>query len=145
MRRSEAACFVWGWGLVTLVALERLPPRALGVPLAVMMGTMALNQLRAHTAHRCLHPGVPSDEAAMVRDAVNVEARGLTRLCFPLGIELHALHHLEPAIPFHHLAEAHRRLTAALPPESVYRQASEPGLWASLRRLYDSAAPPARG
>jgi fatty acid desaturase len=135
MRVDEVLCFAWGWGLVALAAGGALPARAPWVLLGVMVGAASLNQLRALAAHRFVHSGEPGGDLEMLRDTVNVEVSPLERLVFPLGIQLHALHHLAPSIPFHHLEEAHRRLTARLPPESVYRRASEPGLATALRRL----------
>jgi hypothetical protein len=42
-------------------------------------------------------------------------------------------------MPYHSLAEAHRRLMAELPPDSPYRRTESPGLWASLCELWRAA------
>jgi fatty acid desaturase len=52
------------------------------------------------------------------------------------------LHHLFPAMPYHNLAEAHRRLMKELPPGSPYRLTEGESLLASLRRLWRAARRP---
>lgn len=46
----------------------------------------------------------------------------------PVGLRYHALHHLLPSLPYHALGEAHRRISAALTPDSPYHKASYKGL-----------------
>src|SRR3546814_19469343 len=54
-------------------------------------------------------------------DSVNVPPPGLLpELWAPVGLRYHALHHLLPGVPYHSLAEAHRRLKDALPADSQY-------------------------
>jgi fatty acid desaturase len=139
MRVSEVACCAWAWGLSSLVAAHWLPLRALGAPLAVMTLAMALNQVRAHTTHRFQSEGAPLDEAGMLADSINVEVTALGRLLFPLNVNLHALHHLAPAVPFHNLERAHRRLVRLLPSTAGYRDAAEPGAWHALAALLASS------
>jgi fatty acid desaturase len=50
----------------------------------------------------------------------------------PLGLHLHALHHLFPNIPYHNMPEAHRRVLAALPQGSVYHAVSGRNFLAEL-------------
>jgi fatty acid desaturase len=57
----------------------------------------------------------------------------------PVGLRFHALHHLLPGLPYHALPEAHRRLMAALPPDSPYRRTNSPSLRASLTHLFRDA------
>jgi len=40
-----------------------------------------------------------------------------------IGFDLHALHHLFPNIPYHSMPEAHRRIAAFLPIDSIYHLA----------------------
>ncbi len=53
----------------------------------------------------------------------------------PVGLRYHALHHLMPRLPYHNLAPAHRRLVAALPPDSDYRRVEQTGLVPAVARL----------
>jgi fatty acid desaturase len=70
-------------------------------------------------------------------DTINYDrARWAAELWGPVGLRLHALHHLMPALPYHALPEAHRRLVSALPPDSAYRLTESPGLLASLADLW---------
>ena len=47
-----------------------------------------------------------------------------TALLFPVGLRYHALHHLFPALPCHHMGTAHRRLMQNLPSDSPCRATS---------------------
>jgi fatty acid desaturase len=57
-----------------------------------------------------------------------------------VGLRYHALHHLLPALPYHRLAEAHRRLTAELPVSSAYHRAHHKGLTGLMIRLFGGRA-----
>ena len=66
-------------------------------------------------------------------DSVNYPKHGwITELWGPVGTRFHALHHLFPSLPYHAFPEAHRRLVAALPEDSPYRQTEEPSLTAAI-------------
>jgi fatty acid desaturase len=97
-----------------------------------------INALRTMAAHRFRHPA--RTEIAYVDqmlDSVNIPGNMLTtELWAPLGLRYHALHHLFPAIPYHALGTAHRRLVAQLPADSPYRQTISSGLWATLAELW---------
>jgi fatty acid desaturase len=56
----------------------------------------------------------------------------------PVGLRFHALHHLLPGVPYHHLLEAHRRLVAALGADSPYHRANYAGLPGLVGRLVRS-------
>lgn len=57
-----------------------------------------------------------------IADSINFAGRSpLTALLFPVGLRYHALHHWFPALPYHSLGRAHRRLMAQLPADSPYR------------------------
>ena len=136
MRIDEALCFVWAWSLVALVVGQVLPLSALVVPLSMSFGAVLCNQLRGHAAHRFVSDGSPYDEVAILSDSLNVEPKNaLERLLMPLGVGLHALHHVAPAIPFHNLQRAHRRVLRLMPMSSPYHHATVRGLgrcWVAL-------------
>jgi fatty acid desaturase len=58
----------------------------------------------------------------------------LTLLFFPFSIRYHALHHLFPSMPYHHLAAAHAHLAATLPLDSPYLTLDRPGWWSVAGR-----------
>jgi fatty acid desaturase len=58
----------------------------------------------------------------------------------PVGLRFHALHHIFPTMPYHALAEAHRRLMRELPAESPYRLTEARSLWSEIGRLWQRAA-----
>jgi NAD(P)-dependent dehydrogenase (short-subunit alcohol dehydrogenase family)/fatty acid desaturase len=133
---SELACAAWAWACVALLAAGALPLRALWVVLGLLAAAVTLNQLHAFAAHRFESDGSQLSVARQLADSVNVTADSLVaRLLLPCGIGFHALHHFCPALPYHALREAHRRLLAALPEGSVYHRTVSPGLFASLAEL----------
>ena len=109
---------------------------------AALMAAVALvNQLRTLVAHGWTSDGTPMSITEQFLDSVNVPPPGFLPLVWaPVGLRYHALHHLLPAVPYHHLAEAHRRLAEALPPASAYHRAQHAGLFAPLRALVARAA-----
>jgi len=102
--------------------------------------TIALNWLRNLAGHRFRNDGRELDYFGQLVDSISVIGNPLwTELLFPLGLRYHALHHLFPAIPYHNLGRAHRRLMQALPADSPYRQTIYPGLWPVLVDLWRNA------
>ncbi len=76
---------------------------------------------------------------AQYLDSVNVPPPALLPMLWaPVGLRYHALHHLLPGVPYHGLAEAHRRLSAAVDKDSPYHRASYPGLPGLVDRLVRS-------
>jgi fatty acid desaturase len=73
---------------------------------------------------------------AQYLDSVNVPPPTLLpALWAPVGLRYHALHHLLPSVPYHNLAEAHRRLTALVERDSPYHKASYAGLPGLVHQL----------
>lgn len=123
--RIEAACAAWAIALVALVASGTLSLRAFAIMLAVASGVATVNQVRTLAAHLWENDGEPMTVTAQYLDSVNVPPPALLpALWAPVGLRYHALHHLLPGVPYHALGEAHRRLTAALAPDSPYNKAN---------------------
>ncbi|WP_232494375.1 fatty acid desaturase family protein [Novosphingobium kaempferiae] len=121
-----AASFAWGW-------------RPLLIAIAVVSFTALLNQVRTLVAHLWENDGEAMTVTAQYLDSVNVPPPGFVAAMWaPVGLRYHALHHLLPSMPYHSLAEAHRRLTAHLEAGSTYGKASYPGLSPLLGRLVSS-------
>jgi fatty acid desaturase len=126
---QETACSVWAITLIALVATGTIPLRAFLIFLAVAAGVMVLNQVRTLVAHLWENEGEAMTVTAQYLDTVNVPPPTLLpALWAPVGLRYHALHHLLPGVPYHNLAEAHRRITAAVEPGSPYHKASYAGL-----------------
>ncbi|HUO56751.1 MAG TPA: fatty acid desaturase [bacterium] len=74
-------------------------------------------------------------------DSVTVPGNVITTaLWAPVGLRYHAVHHLFPGMPYHHLGEAHRRLTKQLPPNSVYHLTLRGSLFDGLAHLWRETA-----
>ncbi len=108
-RWQEAGACLWALALVGSVF-------AFGwKPLLVYMGIHAImtviNQLRTLVAHLWENEGEAMTVTAQYLDTVNVPPPGWWAAVWaPVGLRYHALHHLLPGVPYHALAEAHRRM-----------------------------------
>ena len=134
----ELATSVWAIGLIALTATGILPLRAFITFMVVGGGVALVNQLRTLVAHLWENEGEPMTVTAQYLDSVNVPPPALLpALWAPIGLRYHALHHLLPALPYHSLGEAHRRLVAALGTDSPFNKANYkgmPGLVAKIAR-----------
>lgn len=140
-RAQEIAAWLWSWALVGLVASGGLAARYVLTGAALMSAVALVNQLRTLVAHAWTSDGAPMTMTEQFLDSVNVPPPGVLPLIWaPVGLRYHALHHLLPAVPYHNLAEAHRRLVAALPQASAYHRAQHRGLLAPLGALVGRAA-----
>jgi fatty acid desaturase len=65
-------------------------------------------------AHKYASAGRSMDAAAQLRDSTTFTLPALLgELLCPVGQRFHAAHHLFPYLPYHALAEAHRRVLAS--------------------------------
>ncbi len=132
----EAACAAWALALIAGVATGLIPWRGFGIALLIVAGVTILNQVRTLVAHLWDNDGDVLSVTDQYLDSVNVPPPGLLpALWAPVGLRYHALHHLLPGVPYHGLAEAHRRLVAALPAASPYHAANYRGLSGLVVRL----------
>lgn len=133
---QEAGASLWAISFVALVATGTIPLRAAGFFLAILSGTMLLNQLRTLVAHLWENDGEPLTVTAQYLDSVNVPPPALLpALWAPVGLRYHALHHLLPSLPYHSLGEAHRRLARTLDAESPYHRGNHRGLPQLIGRI----------
>jgi fatty acid desaturase len=140
---QESAASVWSITLIAMVISGVLSWRAFGIYLAIVSGTMLLNQTRTLVAHLWENEGEAMTVTAQYLDSVNVPPPAtLPALWAPVGLRYHALHHLLPSLPYHSLGEAHRRLTKALAADSPYHRGSYSGLPHLVARLARNTVTP---
>ena len=115
------ACTLYAWTAVVAIAVGWIPGRAVLVLALVLAGTLAINAARMVASHVY---GVPGERTihAQFFDSLNFpDHRWKSWWWAPLGLHLHALHHLFPSIPYHNLPAAHRRLARKAGADGAYR------------------------
>ena len=131
---QELGASLWALTVLTWSATHSWRPLAIGI--AVVSMTAVLNQVRTLVAHLWANDGDAITVTAQYLDSVNVPPPAmLSPLWAPVGLRYHATHHLLPSLPYHSLAEAHRRLMAQLSEQSTYHGANYPGLFALTGKL----------
>lgn len=133
----EIACSIRAWLIFAVVFTGFAPWYR--IPALYMLGMLAmgLNYVRNLVAHHYRSDGQPMTHEDQLRDSVNITGDFFfTELFFPLGLRFHALHHLFPALPYHNLGIAHRRLMKELPADSLYRKTVYSSFWGALRDLW---------
>ena len=139
---QEFFCFLW---LLTLVSVVFFTRDTLPWPFFIQSYTTAvilltLNALRTLGAHRWSNDKEQMSFEQQLLDSVNYpESRIVGELWAPVGLRYHALHHLFPAIPYHNLGVAHRKLVANLPAENIYNQTDAKTLTGVLQNLWQRA------
>lgn len=140
---QEFFCFAWcAWFLVRggIMRGQWIDPFWL-VGYAVGVGVLVLNEVRTLGAHRWTNDRTEMTFEAQLLDSVNYPGRPwISELWGPIGTRFHALHHLFPGLPYHNLGEAHRRLAAGLPADSIYHQTTATSLWSEIGALWRRAA-----
>jgi len=139
---QEAATF--GWLLVGLLALGTvLRPWAVGLvqqAYLAAVGVAGVNAVRSLTSHRWAGDHEAMTWEQQLLDSTNFAGRAwLDELWAPVGQRFHATHHLFPALPYHNLAIAHRRLMEALPPDAPYRRCCRASVLGELADLWRRA------
>lgn len=141
---QEWGCCSVVWSLVVGTISGLLPWQWLLKLYLVSVTVLIVNTIRTLAAHRFTNNGEPMSYEAQLLDSVNIVQPGLrnwiVRLWAPLGLQYHALHHLFPAIPYHHLALAHKRLMQGLPQNSAYHIATTDSLTRTLLGLVNGLA-----
>jgi len=131
---QEFACCIWAWSLAYLAWTGRISSGTILKTYAVFLFWIGLNQLRTLAAHHYASGGMPQSYAGQALDSSTfADGVFLPELWAPVGMRYHALHHILPALPYHTMREAHRRLMGSLPVDSPYRKTLQPGLLSVVR------------
>lgn len=144
----EAGASLWALALIASVFV--LGARPLLIAMVVLGFVALLNQLRTLVAHLWENEGEAMSVTAQYLDSVNVPPPALfAGMWAPVGLRYHATHHLLPSLPYHSLAEAHRRLSGHLAPETTYWRASHGGMiplvWRIARSTMGARSLPEQG
>jgi fatty acid desaturase len=134
-RAQELGCFLYIVAMAIAIAGGFVPLETVLQSYTVIAILLLLHAIRIMVGHRYDADG-SRDRIDQVADSFNFTRNPqLTCLMAPLGFHLHALHHLFPKIPYHNMAEAHRRISAALPPDSFYHRAEDPSYFRAVARF----------
>lgn len=107
---------------------------------ALAVAASGLNWLRTLAAHGYRNTGAAMSFRQQIEDSIGIAGHPLlTELLFPVGLRYHSLHHWFPALPYHSLGTAHRRLMASLPQDSPYRRTLHPSYAHAVREMWRSA------
>lgn len=138
---QEVGASAWALFVVWWSATHSWRPLLIGI--AVVSLTALLNQIRTLVAHLWENEGEAMTVTGQYLDSVNVPPpAALAPLWAPVGLRYHALHHLLPSMPYHSLAEAHRRIVAHLGAGSTYEKGNYNGLLPLVGRLARSTMLP---
>jgi len=136
---QEAACFLYSVAVVVLVVTGYISLVRLAEAYAVVTLLLFVNWLRVLVVHRYESRNRPMTFADQVLDSVDHTAFPIfAELWAPLGLRYHAIHHFFPALPYHAIPEARRRLCAALPPDAGLWQTADRSMQTTLLRLLSS-------
>ncbi|WPB58949.1 fatty acid desaturase [Xylophilus sp. GOD-11R] len=136
----EALCFAFLATLAMLVAFDVITGWQVFMGYLLLAFTLGLNWVRNLAAHKYVNDGTPMDHAGQVEESINITGQTwLTVAFFPVGLRYHALHHLFPALPYHNMDEAHRRLMQHLPADASYRLTNRDSFFTVVGELWQSA------
>ena len=139
---QEFFCFLAGFWLIfrnPILYGEVFDPLWI-LAYCVAIGLLTLNEVRTLGAHRWTGEGGEMSFEEQLLDSVNYPNNAwLSELWGPIGTRFHALHHLFPRLPYHNLAEAHRRLAEGLPEDSPYHRTVAPSLTSEIVALWRRA------
>lgn len=136
----EALCFAYIVALALLLWFDVISFTQVAMGYLLLAFTLGLNWVRNLAAHRYVNDGTPMNLAAQVEESINITGQTwLTVALFPVGLRYHALHHLFPALPYHNMDTAHRRLMEHLPADASYRDTNRNSFFAAVAELWRSA------
>lgn len=141
-RLAELAVLAIYATLLGLVIAGIVPWQALVKVYVLACFGILLNWVRNLAGHTFTNNGEAISHVAQFEDSITVDGNPiLCGLMFPLGLRYHALHHLFPAMPYHELGKAHRKLMTQLSPAShaAYMRTVSPSMGNVLVRLWNAS------
>lgn len=136
----EAISFAYLASLAGLLAAGIVGVADIFMGYLLVAGALGLNWVRNLAAHRYGNRGERMSHLEQMQDSINITGQTwLTVLLFPVGLRYHALHHLFPALPYHNLGRAHRRLSELLPRDAPYHATGRRSFFAALAELWRNA------
>ncbi|MFM9917717.1 MAG: fatty acid desaturase family protein [Rhizobacter sp.] len=141
LRVVEVLCFAYIVAIAALLWSGSISLAQFFMGYLLFAFTLGLNWVRNLAAHRYINGGDRMTMSEQVAESINITGQTwLTIAMFPVGLRYHALHHMFPGVPYHHLGEAHRRLMKGLPPDSIYRSCNRASFFSAVRELWQSAS-----
>jgi fatty acid desaturase len=138
LQEFGACCYIWF--IVGSILLGFAPWTLLAKLYIMGVVIVCVSHTRTLTSHRFINDGSEMTYLGQLLDSTTIPGPPvLTALWCPVGMRYHALHHLVPTLPYHNMAEAHRRLMATLPADSPYRETLRTGLFDALRDIVRTA------
>ena len=135
-RVLDSLATLWCLGHIAALVHGLYPPAYFFYALGILSAVALLNQVRTLVAHRFERHDESLSIEEQLLDSMNFPGPALiTELWAPVGMRYHALHHYLPGLPYHALAEAHRRLSQELPPNANYHRVSSGGFWESVGEM----------
>jgi fatty acid desaturase len=133
---EEFACFAYLMAMLALLTFGMYSPYRLLEAYLIVSLVLFVNWIRVLAAHRYESANERMTFPEQVLDSIDHPSLPvLGELWAPLGLRLHAVHHLFPKLPYHQLGEARRRLAAAIPRDHGYWATEDPSLHSSIHRL----------
>jgi fatty acid desaturase len=147
IRLQETLCFLFVWAMVARMTMhygllfnKPLSPTFLLQVYLTGVFIVTINALRTLGAHRWTSHGGEMTFVEQMVDSVNYPRHPfIAGLWAPVGLRFHALHHIFPTMPYHALAQAHRRLMEQLPANSPYRLTEARSLASEIAALWRRA------
>ena len=139
VRWQETGCMAVVGTLVTLLSTGLMSWKTMGIVYAAYLLALIVNNLRVYAGHRYIGSGEPMSFLNQMLDSTTIPGPWGV-LWAPLGMRFHALHHLFPAMPYHAMGTAHRRLMRQLPADSPYHQTIVSSMTAALAMLLRNAS-----
>ena len=93
------------------------------------------NYYRVMSAHVYLSGMAPTTRKQQILDSLTVTGSPWLWWLYPVGLRYHALHHMMPQVPYHHMAKLHHILLTRLPDDHPYRATIAKGFFQAYRRL----------
>lgn len=132
---QDAACAFYHLVFVVLCIAGVLSWNLLLAWYEVAVIAMLANYYRVMSSHAYLTGFSPTTRKQQILDSLTVTGSPWLWWLFPVGLRYHALHHMMPHVPYHHMAKVHRILLTRLPDDHPYRTTIVDGFLQAYRRL----------